>query len=441
MKSGSPANDRAISYPGDRSIAPEVKQLVGKYRMNGKRDKAASLKAAADKHMAKGQWEKALSGYRDVIKLLPNDVRSILKAGDCAKKMHRKADALNYYDRASKLYEEEGFVVKAIAVNKLMLNLEPDLDHVQERLSKLYEARIKDSPAPFTSGKDASAGDDIREPYPRTELFSEFSQDEFMAVVKKMEPIEVPPDTLILSEGDPGDSLYIIASGEVKIYREDQAGGEIWIANLGEGEFFGEFGFFSGAKRSASVRSQEETTVLELSKARMSSIISDHPRVEEVLFRFYKSRILDSLLAISPIFSSLPRDKRRFLVEAFTYRTDKAGSVIVSEGDIGDKMYFVQSGRVQVYTERDGDRIHLAGLAEGDFFGEVSVIVGKPRTATVAAITDVQLAEIDRDRLMDVVNGHPEIMEAINRFIQMRVENTISAIMEYRNRKSESGLI
>ena len=409
--------------------------------MSGKKNLAVSTKAAADKHMAKGQWEKALGEYRDVIKLLPDDVRSILKAGDCARKMNRKADALKYYDKAAKLYEAEGFVVKAIAVNKLMLNLEPELDHVQERLSKLYEARIKDSPSPLKAGNEKSAGGDTNEPYPRTELFSEFSRDEFMAVVKKMEPIEVPPDTLILSEGDPGDSLYIIASGEVKIYREDHAGGEIGIANLGEGEFFGEFGFFSGAKRSASVRSQEETTLLELSKARMNSIVSENPRVEDVLFRFYKNRILDSLLAISPIFSSLSRDKRRSLVDAFTYRTEKAGSVIVSEGDVGDRMYFIQSGETQVYTERDGDRIHLAGLAEGDFFGEVSVIVEKPRTATVAAITDVQLAEIDRDSLMDVIDGHPEIIEAINRFIQMRVENTISAIMEYRNRKSESGLI
>jgi CRP-like cAMP-binding protein len=173
----------------------------------------------------------------------------------------------------------------------------------------------------------------------------------------------------------------------------------------------------------------------------MSSIISEHPRVQEVLFRFYKSRILDSLLAISPIFSSLPRKERRFLVDAFTYTEKKAGAVIISEGDVGDKMFFLQSGQVQVYTEKEGERIHLAGLAEGDFFGEVSVIAGKPRTATVAAITDIQLAEIDRDSLMNGIEGHPEIIEAINRFIQMRVENTISAIMEYKNRKSESGLI
>ena len=407
--------------------------------MSSKKEMAASLKAAAEKHMAKGQWEKALGEYLDVIKILPDDARSLLKAGDCARKMDRNAVALDCYDKAAKFYETEGFVVKAIAVNKLMLNMEPDLDHVQERLSKLYEARIKESPTPGRVG--VSSGGGAIEPYPRTELFSGFSHDEFIAVVKKMEPIEVPPDTLILSEGDPGDSLYIIASGEVKIYREDNAGGEIWIANLGEGEFFGEFGFFSGAKRSASVRSQEETTLLEISKVRMSSIISEHPRVQEVLFRFYKSRILDSLLAISPIFSSLPRKERRFLVDAFTYTEKKAGVVIISEGDVGDKMFFLQSGQVQVYTEKEGERIHLAGLAEGDFFGEVSVIAGKPRTATVAAITDIQLAEIDRDSLMNGIEGHPEIIEAINRFIQMRVENTISAIMEYKNRKSESGLI
>jgi cAMP-dependent protein kinase regulator len=409
--------------------------------MSQKKDLTTSLKASAEKHMARGQWEKALGEYRDVIKLQPDDVRCILKAGDCARKLDRTTDALNYYNQAAKLFEAEGFVVKAIAVNKVMLGMEPGLEHVQERLSKLYEARIKDERAlPGAAGTQPSIGDG-KEPYPRTELFSDLSRDEFMSVVKKMEPIEVPPDTLILSEGDPGDSLYIIASGEVKIFREDHAGGEIWIANLGEGEFFGEFGFFSGAKRSASVRAQVETTLLEISKERMDSILTEMPRVKDVLFRFYKRRILDTLLAISPIFSPLPREDRAILVEGFRYGSTKAGDIIVSEGDPGDRMFFIQSGEVQVYTDKNGDKIHLASLAEGDFFGEVAVITGKPRTATVAAVTDVQLAEIDKKNLMNIVEGHPRISEAIERFIHMRVENTISAIMEYRNRKSESGLI
>ena len=119
----------------------------------------------------------------------------------------------------------------------------------------------------------------------------------------------------------------------------------------------------------------------------------------------------------------------------------KKGEVILREGEIGDRMYFIQSGQVEVSTEKEGGFVFLAKLKPGDFFGEVSVITGKPRTATVKAVTDVRLLEISKEEIQKVVKAYPEVLDALNKYINKRVEDTIATIMEYKNRKSESGLI
>ena len=85
--------------------------------------------------MAKGNWEKAKGEFLEVLKLSPNDQYSILKAGDCEAKLGDVDGAIRYYDKVAEIYAKEGFLVKAIAVNKLILRLRPDSPRIMDRLS------------------------------------------------------------------------------------------------------------------------------------------------------------------------------------------------------------------------------------------------------------------------------------------------------------------
>jgi CRP-like cAMP-binding protein len=134
-------------------------------------------------------------------------------------------------------------------------------------------------------------------------------------------------------------------------------------------------------------------------------------------------------------------EERAHLVSSFVPKGIKKGTVIIKENDLGTKMYFVRTGVVEVTTEKDGNIISLAKLGPGDFFGEVSVITERPRTASVTALTKVNLVEIAKEDIDEEIMSHPEILEILNQYIQKRVENTIAAIMQYKNRKTESGLV
>ena len=92
-------------------------------------------------------------------------------------------------------------------------------------------------------------------------------------------------------------------------------------------------------------------------------------------------------------------------------------------------------------TEREGEKIVLARLKAGDIFGEVSLLTGKPRTATAVAMSDVRLASIGREDIRGIVKAYPEILEIIKKYVKMRMEDTISTIMEYKNRRDETRLV
>jgi len=415
--------------------------------MSDNRKKITALKEQAASFMAKGNMEKAIKAYTEVLQLSPKEPHVIMKIGDCYIKLKDKKGAIKYYNRAADIYENEGFVVKAIAVIKLMLKHVPDSPELMYRLSTLYEERINvQKPELKIREFDTEVIEDAvvveeEKPIARIALFSDFNQTEFMAVMEKLRHIDVGPDAVIISQEDSGKSIFVIASGKVGVYREDNVGNEIWVTNLHDGDFFGEFGFFSESKRNATVKSIKETTLLELAKEDVDELINDHPHIREVLFRFYKERVLDTLLAVSPLFSVLPPAKRLELAGKFTPSFLRKGEIIVTEGEAGDQMYIIQTGDVQMTTEREGEKIVLARLGAGDFFGEVSVLTGKPRTATAVAASDVRLASIGREDIRGVVKEFPEILETIKKHVKMRMDDTISTIMEYKNRRDETGLV
>jgi len=415
--------------------------------MSDNRKKITALKDQASSYMTKGNMEKAIKAYTEVLQLSPKEPHVIMKIGDCYVRLKDKKAAIKYYSRAADIYENEGFVVKAIAVIKLMIKHVPDSPELMYRLSTLYEDRINvQKPELKIREFDSEVIEDAvvveeEKPIARIALFSDFNQTEFMAVMEKLRHIDVGPDEVIISQEDSGKSIFVIASGEVGVYREGDAGNEIWVTNLHDGDFFGEFGFFSESKRNATVKSIKETTLLELTKEDVNELINDHPHIREVLFRFYKERVLDTLLAVSPLFSVLPPEKRLDLAAKFSPSFLRKGEIIVTEGEVGDQMYIIQTGEVQMVTERDGEKIVLARLGAGDFFGEVSLLTGKPRTATAVAASDVRLASIGREDIRGTVKEYPEILETIKKHVKMRMDDTISTIMEYKNRRDETGLV
>jgi ATP-binding cassette subfamily B protein len=335
--------------------------------------------------------------------------------GDIAGKLGARDSAVSFYKKGSESFLRLGFTLKAIAVCKLILSLDPDQKDVQARLADLHGATQK--PQPKLSE------------VPRTPLFSDLGQDEFLEVLKKVRSIEVIPGAYIFREGDPGDSIFLIAEGEVEVIGSAKDSSKVTLARLPEGSVFGEFGFFLGSRRTMDVRAVSKSTVLELTKEDLDEIISRYGHVEAVLFDFYKERVVDTLLAMTGLFRPLTAEDRKEVLTRVTRSAYLPGEDIVREGEEGQTMYLIKCGEVVVWVKgKDGCRNEVARLGPGDFFGEVALATSRPRVATVtAAPGGVELVEISRPVIRDMAFKYPEIKQSLEKVIRERVIDAMRA--------------
>jgi hypothetical protein len=132
----------------------------------------------------------------------------------------------------------------------------------------------------------------------------------------------------------------------------------------------------------------------------------------------------------SPLFEVLEKDEREALVKEMELETHEEGAVIISEGDPGTSMYVITSGEVKVYTRGKTGSVYLAKLGEGDFFGEVSVLTGKPRTATITASKPTELLRLDKQKLDNAFSSYPRIKKVLDEFYKKRATHTVEAMIE-----------
>jgi len=124
--------------------------------------------------------------------------------------------------------------------------------------------------------------------------------------------------------------------------------------------------------------------------------------------------LLETLRKV-PILSALKMEHLDMLAKLATTRVFKKGEVIIKQGDPGTGLFVMISGTVSVMAKnRPGlpDTV-LSNLGKGEFFGEMSLIDGYPRSATVSATSETQVVELNRWVFLDVLRREPSIAVAM----------------------------
>ena len=106
------------------------------------------------------------------------------------------------------------------------------------------------------------------------------------------------------------------------------------------------------------------------------------------------------------------------------------GEVIFSEGDVGNCMYVVQEGQVEVYVGRDNDEIRLNILTPGAFFGEMAVFDRDVRSASVRALGPARVLTVDKKNLMSRVHNDPALAFRLVETMSHRIRRLTETIIE-----------
>jgi len=261
-------------------------------------------------------------------------------------------------------------------------------------------------------------------------LFAGLSEDSLLAVAQRLLLRHIPAGELIFSEGTPGDALYLIDTGEVEIASDSRRGSAV-LARLGASDFFGEMALLTGKPRSTAARAAAHTNLWVLYRSDFEDLVNRHPAISLTLSKALSQRLADmdrrftenhlrGLGLLTGLSSSQLEEISRKM-EPVRYRQ---GEVILKEGDPGDEMYFIESGQLQVIRGHGTAAIVLAELGVGDLFGEMAMLTGNPRSATVMALTDVDLWLMSRASFDEVAITYPSLVLALSRLLSERLGST-----------------
>jgi hypothetical protein len=172
--------------------------------------------------------------------------------------------------------------------------IEPEIEPMSEslfaeELLSLVDDAFNDPSAPALP-PDAAAGGAGNQ-IVVSPLFKDFSVDELVAVIHGLNLITFESGDIILTEGDPGDSMYMLTSGTVKAVKRNAAGRQVAVNELSEGAFFGEISILTGQPRSATIVATSHCEMLELDRPTLDSIVATHPHVRQVLEQFSRERL------------------------------------------------------------------------------------------------------------------------------------------------------
>jgi len=111
-----------------------------------------------------------------------------------------------------------------------------------------------------------------------------------------------------------------------------------------------------------------------------------------------------------PLFESLDTRAAHELCELLESLDCKAGAVLFRTGDEGDAMYLIEKGKVRICVRaKDGHEVTLTELHRGDFFGEMALLDGKPRSADAQVAEDARLAVLSREHFLSFVGSNPNV--------------------------------
>jgi CRP-like cAMP-binding protein len=184
------------------------------------------------------------------------------------------------------------------------------------------------------------------------------------------------------------------------------------VAELGPGDLFGEMTCMSFYPRSATVRATTDCTMFEMLR-NMFDILQKNKVFQAQVDLTYRRRALETHLRGVPIFAELSAefiDHLRSSVELVRYAP---GQVICKQGDPSDSFYLVRIGFVKVSENHPGGELVLSYLSRGDFFGEIGLLGGGPRTATCTALDHVELVRISGEDFAEMTGKFPAIRQGL----------------------------
>src|SRR4051812_30125576 len=242
----------------------------------------------------------------------------------------------------------------------------------------------------------------------RTSALKFLSEEHFAALEPLLQEEHFEFGDVIVRQDQPADSFYILTHGRARALKVKPDGEEIPLGSLKPGDSFGEAALADGGTRSASVRCSTAVDVLRIDRSDFLQLVQKVPDLKHYVEMTGRSRALQSFLYQFSNFGRLPAPALRSVIDHLEPVGVEKGKLIIRQGDEAGPMFVIEKGRARAFAGVNGKERNLAFYREGDFFGELSILNGSPRAASVEAFTDCKLLALDPKSVLDLRGRFPE---------------------------------
>jgi cAMP-dependent protein kinase regulator len=266
---------------------------------------------------------------------------------------------------------------------------------------------------------------------PELPLFGALEPKSLLELLGKLSLRELPAGEAIVKQGEPGRDAFVLVRGVVDVERTEGKAPPLRLATLGPGALFGEMALVSDAPRAASALAAEPVQLLALTRAELEKQAKVDAAFGRELGRFCQGRMLANLLRHSAIFGGIEQARRFELIERFETRRFTRGEKLVTQGEQLDCLYLLASGQVQVRSnDAQGELTVLAQLGPGDVVGEISLVLRRPASAEVVALSTTVALSLSREQLYEATREHPELLRELYDLAVQRDEETRSVVAQ-----------
>jgi CRP-like cAMP-binding protein len=202
----------------------------------------------------------------------------------------------------------------------------------------------------------------------------------------------------VVVQGEVGDEFYIVIDGVADVIDE---GGPVVLRQLRRGDSFGKYAMLYRALRAATVRAVTDMRLLRVDRPAFDAYLAPRLILEERLKALAEER---EFLAAVPVLAPLGQSAIDLLLPRLVKERYEPGEVIIRQGDRGDRFYMIRGGTAEVMDESATPPRRLAVLSNGGYFGEIALLLDRPRVATVRALVEVTVWSLSRSDF-DLVLG------------------------------------
>ncbi|MBK06001.1 MAG: hypothetical protein CL920_01420 [Deltaproteobacteria bacterium] len=249
-------------------------------------------------------------------------------------------------------------------------------------------------------------------------IFGKLSPEEFLTLASQTEPIHLNPGDELVCQGEREQALYFVSHGQLTVHQH-RGGMMIHLANVSAPTLIGEMSLISSLPHRATVQTETAALAWRIHAELLAELTTNHPYLIKQIHHLIERRQIKNLLNTSPVLHAI-HDKER-LLKTFSLKHINLDEEVISQGTQPPGLFLILYGEAIVFTQSaDGRRIRVADLAEGDSFGEMSLLSGMPTEASIWMKDGGTLLHLSPEHYQELLIDFPELEKELKQITSDR---------------------